>query len=113
MKRSFPALSVCLLLLLLVSAAPSQEKSAPVSEKELKRQRQRLQAISMVKQSAAEATRWDNKKAAVSVLADAAESVRQSLVLGPGATVSGGVGVRLEVGMWLAPAENCCVPTSA
>jgi tetratricopeptide (TPR) repeat protein len=49
-----------------------QQASAP-SEKELKRQRQRLQAISMIKQTATEAPLWNEKKAAVRVLADAAD----------------------------------------
>ena len=48
-------------------------QSGPVNEKELKLQRQRLQAISMIKQSAGEAPLWDNKKAAVRALADAAD----------------------------------------
>src|SRR5262245_13835500 len=38
----------------------------------------------------------------VEVLGDGAESIRQSLVLGPGAAVSRGVGARLKVGVWLA-----------
>jgi tetratricopeptide (TPR) repeat protein len=73
MTRSFKPLSASFLLLLLVSTALSQQQSGPTSEKELKRQSQRLQAISMVEQTAAEAPLWDNKKAAVQVLADAAD----------------------------------------
>lgn len=73
MTRSFKPLSVSFLLLLLVSTALSQQQSGPTTERELKRQSQRLQAISMVKQTAAEAPLWDNKKAAVQVLADAAD----------------------------------------
>src|SRR5439155_10830259 len=49
------------------------QQPAPVSEKDLKLQRQRAQAISMIKQSAAEAPLWNNKKAAVQVLASAAD----------------------------------------
>src|SRR6267142_3914826 len=72
MKRSFKALSISFLFPLLVSTALSQQ-SGPTGEKELKLQRQRLQAISMVKQTAAEAPLWDNKKAAVQVLTDGAD----------------------------------------
>jgi hypothetical protein len=76
MTRSFKALAVSFLLLLLVSTGLSQQSAqqpGPISEKELKLQRQRPQAISMIKQSAAEAPLWENKKAAVQVLADAAD----------------------------------------
>jgi hypothetical protein len=72
MTRSFKALSISFLLLLLVSTAISQQPGTP-NEKELKRQRERLQAVSMVKRSADEAPLWDNKKSAVQVLADAAD----------------------------------------
>lgn len=72
MTRTFKALAISFLLLLLVSTALSQQ-SSPTSEKELKLRRQRLQAISMVKQVAVEAPLWDNKKAAVQVLTDAAD----------------------------------------
>ncbi|MDQ1640208.1 MAG: hypothetical protein QOF62_3547 [Pyrinomonadaceae bacterium] len=73
MKRSYEARLVSFLLLpLLVSTALSQQ-FAPTSEKELKRQRQRQQAISMVKQTAAEAPLWNDKNAAVQALADAAD----------------------------------------
>ena len=80
MSRTFRALSVSFLLSLLVSTAQSQQPAqpsapppGPANEKELKRLRLRLQAISMVKQTAAEAPVWDNKKAAVLSLADAAD----------------------------------------
>jgi hypothetical protein len=80
MDPRFRALSVAFLLLLLAAAALPQQlaqqpaqPAGPANEKELKRQRQRLQAISMVKQTAAEAPLWDNKKAAVLSLADAAD----------------------------------------
>jgi len=76
MTRSGKALAASFLIPLLVSTALSQQpatQSGPTSEKELKLQRQRLQAISMVNQSAAEAPLWDNKRAAVQVLADAAD----------------------------------------
>jgi hypothetical protein len=72
MPRSSKALSISFLLLLLVSTAFSQQPNH-TNEKELKRQRERLQAISMVRQSADEAPLWDNKKAAVEVLADAVD----------------------------------------
>jgi hypothetical protein len=72
MTRSFKALSISFLLLLIVSTAPSQQ-SGPTNEKELRHQRERLQAISMVKRSAADAPLWENKKAAVEVLTDAAD----------------------------------------
>lgn len=72
MTRSFKALAISFLLLLMVSAALAQQ-SSPSSKKELTLQRQRLQAISMVKQVAAEAPLWDNKQAAVQVLTDAAD----------------------------------------
>ncbi len=72
MTRTIKALLVLGLLLLFISSALSQQ-SSPTSEKELKRQRQRLQAISMVEQTAAEAPLWNEKKAAVQVLADAAD----------------------------------------
>jgi hypothetical protein len=72
MTRLFKALAVSFVLPLLFLAALAQQ-GVPISEKELKLQRQRAQAISMVKQSAAEAPLWDNKKAAVQVLADAAD----------------------------------------
>jgi hypothetical protein len=76
MTRSFKALAVSFLLLLLVSTGLSQQSAqqpGPISEKELKLQRQRLQATSMIRQTATEAPLWDNKKAAVQVLADAAD----------------------------------------
>jgi hypothetical protein len=73
MKKSYEARLVSFLLLpLLVSTALSQQ-FAPTSEKELKRQRQRQQAISMVKQTAAEAPLWNDKNAAVQALAEAAD----------------------------------------
>ena len=72
MPRSCKALFVSLFLPLVVSTALSQQPG-PNTEKEQKLQRQRLQAISMVRQSAAEAPLWNDKKAAVEVLADAAD----------------------------------------
>lgn len=64
MTRSIKALSVSFLLPLAVSTALSQQPG-PNTEKEQQRQRQRQQAVSMVKQSAAEAPLWNDKKAAV------------------------------------------------
>lgn len=72
MTRALKVFSISFLLPLLVSAALAQQPDSP-NEKELKHQRERLQAVSMVKQSADEASLWDNKKAAVQVLADAAD----------------------------------------
>jgi hypothetical protein len=72
MTRSFKALSISFLLPLLVSTALSQQPGTP-NEKELKRQREQLQAISIVRQSADEALLWDDKKSAVQVMADAAD----------------------------------------
>src|SRR5688572_23712535 len=62
-------LSLLLILLISVEALPQQ---APTNEKELKRQREHVQAVSMVEQTAAEAPLWDDKKSAVLALADAA-----------------------------------------
>ena len=76
MTRSGKALATWFLIPLIAATAFAQQpatQSSPPSEKEIKLRRQRLQAISMVKQSAAEAPLWDNKKAAVEVLADAAD----------------------------------------
>jgi hypothetical protein len=52
--------------------ALSQQPRSP-SEQELKRTSQRMEAVSMIQQAAAEATHWDNKNAAIQVLADAAD----------------------------------------
>jgi hypothetical protein len=65
-----PAIS--LLITLLVSTLAAQQ-SRPATEGEFKLQREQLQAIAMIKQSAGEAPLWDNTKAAVHVLADAAD----------------------------------------
>jgi hypothetical protein len=76
MTGNFKAIAASFLLLLLVSTAISQkpaEQPAPITETELKLQRQRLQAISMVRQTANEAPAWDNKKASVRALADASD----------------------------------------
>jgi hypothetical protein len=72
MKRALTAISCFLLISILVSPALSQE-APPANEKEQKREAQRLRAISMVEQTAAEAPLWNDKKAAVRVLADAAD----------------------------------------
>lgn len=50
-----------------------QQPGIATNEKELKRQRERAQAVSMVEQTAAEAPLWDDKRSAVQVLADAAD----------------------------------------
>lgn len=50
-----------------------QQPGIATNEKELQRQRERAQAVSMVEQTAAEAPLWDDKRSAVQVLADAAD----------------------------------------
>jgi hypothetical protein len=72
MTRLSKPLSAHFLFLLLVSTVLSQQPG-PNTEGEMRRQRQRLQANSMIEQAAAEASLWDDKKAAVEVLADAAD----------------------------------------
>ncbi|HUQ32717.1 MAG TPA: hypothetical protein VM095_11390 [Pyrinomonadaceae bacterium] len=72
MTRLSKALSISFLLPILISTALSQQPG-PLNEKELKRQRERLQAVSMVKRTADEAPFWDNKKAAIQALADASD----------------------------------------
>jgi hypothetical protein len=72
MTRTFKALAISLLLPLLMSTALAQQSATP-NEKELQRQREQTEAISMVKRSADDAPLWNNKKAAVQVLADAAD----------------------------------------
>jgi len=62
-----------LLILLVVSFPVRSQEPARANEKELKRQRQRTQAISMVEQTAAEAPLWDDKKPAVEALTVAAD----------------------------------------
>ena len=79
MRRPLRALSVSFLLLsasTALSQQPAQlstQQPRPASEKELKRQGLRHQAISMVRQTAAEAPLWEDKNAAVLCLADAAD----------------------------------------
>lgn len=75
MTRLLKPLAASFILSLLISTAFSQQapQPGPANEKELKLQRQRLQAVNMIKQSAAEAPLWDDKKAAVQVLTDAAD----------------------------------------
>jgi hypothetical protein len=60
-----------LIILLAVSVFPQQREA--VDEKELKRQRDRALAVSIVEQTAAEAPLWDDRKSAVGVLAEAAD----------------------------------------
>jgi hypothetical protein len=55
-----------------VTAAP-QQPAANKGEEELRRQRERLQAVSMIEQTASEAPLWNDKKNAVRALADAAD----------------------------------------
>jgi hypothetical protein len=63
-------LSLLLILLISVEVLPQQPAK---NEKELKRQRERAQAVLMIEQTAAEAPIWDDKKSAVVALADAAD----------------------------------------
>ena len=71
MNRLLRSLTRALPLLLLATAASSQPVAK--NEQELRRQRERLQAISMVEQTASEAPLWNDKKNAVRSLADAAD----------------------------------------
>lgn len=64
---------VPLLILMVLSLPAFARQGAPVNEKDLKRQRQRAQAVSMVEQVASEAPLWDDKKSAVEALAGAAD----------------------------------------
>jgi hypothetical protein len=64
--------AISLLITFFVSTLAAQQPS-PATERQLKDQREQLQAIAMIKQSAGDAPLWDNKKAAVRVLADAAD----------------------------------------
>lgn len=64
---------VSAVILVLLSFPAFTQERVPANEKELKRQRQRAQAISMVEQAASEASLWDDKKAAVETLAAAAD----------------------------------------
>jgi hypothetical protein len=61
------------LLLILLISVEAFSKQVATNEKELKRQRERAQAVLMVEQTAAEAPLWDDKKSAVLALADAAD----------------------------------------
>jgi hypothetical protein len=63
-------LSLLLILVISVEALPQQ---VATNEKELKRQRERGQAVEMVEQTAAEAPLWDDKRSAILALADAAD----------------------------------------
>ena len=71
MNKVLRVLTGTLALLLIASAAASQPIAR--NEQELRRQRERLQAISMIDQTASEAALWNDKKSAVRVLADAAD----------------------------------------
>jgi hypothetical protein len=71
MNKMRRALTCALPLLFVASAASSQPIAK--NEQELRRQRERLQAISMIEQTASEAPLWNDKKNAVRSLADAAD----------------------------------------
>ena len=63
-----------LVILSIVSlSSPVQQRSAPVNEKEIKRQRQQARAISLIEQVGSEAELWDDKSSAVEALATAAD----------------------------------------
>jgi hypothetical protein len=62
-----------LLLLALFEIAAASQPITKKDEEELRRQRERLHAVSMIEQTAAEAPLWNDKKSAVRVLADAAD----------------------------------------
>jgi len=74
MTKSSKVALACGLLLFLHSPICSQRFDL-ANEKELSRQRQRIQAFSVIRQTATQALLWDNKKAAVQVLADAADLI--------------------------------------
>jgi hypothetical protein len=62
-----------LLILVVLSSPPLRQEGAAANEKQLKLDRQRARAVSMIEQVASEAVLWDNKKAAVEALAGAAD----------------------------------------
>ena len=72
MTTSGKALLVSAFLVLIVSTALAQQPSL-ANEKEQKRQAERQRAIAIVEQTAAEAPLWNEKKAAVQILVDAAD----------------------------------------
>jgi hypothetical protein len=74
MNSAIRILATLLLLVLFEGAAVSQPGTKK-DEEELRRQRDRLHAVSMIEQTAAEAPLWNDKKSAVRVLADAADLV--------------------------------------
>jgi exonuclease VII large subunit len=61
------------LLIILSSAALFAQELTPKKEKQKELERLRLKAVSMIEQTAAEAMTWDDQKAAVGVLVDAAD----------------------------------------
>src|ERR1041385_6321707 len=65
-------MKLTLLLILLLSVEAFSQQAA-TNERDLKRLRERAQAVLMVEQTAAEAPLWDDKKSAVVALADAAD----------------------------------------
>lgn len=66
-------MSLSLLLMVLISVQALPQEVARTSEKDLKRQRERAQAVLMVEQTASDAPLWDDRKSAVLALADAAD----------------------------------------
>src|ERR1041385_9476337 len=65
-------MKLTLLLILLLSVEAFSQQAA-TNERDLKRLRERAQAVLMVEQTAAEAPLWADKKSAVVSLADAAD----------------------------------------
>lgn len=65
-------LAIVLLVAFRISTTHAQEMR-PLDERDLQLQRERIQAISIIKQAAAEAPLWDNKKASVQALCQAAD----------------------------------------
>lgn len=67
-------MKILLLILGIVSFSPlAQQRSTPANEKDLKRQRQQARAIALIEQVGTEAELWDDKRAAVEALANAAD----------------------------------------
>lgn len=67
-------MKILLLILGIVSfSALAQQRSTPPNEKDLKRQRQQTRAIALIEQVGTEAELWDDKRAAVEALANAAD----------------------------------------
>ena len=67
-------MKLLLVILGILSFPPlQQERSTPANEKDLKRQQQRVRAISLIEEVGSEAELWDDKRSAVEALATAAD----------------------------------------